>query len=164
MLIEELIEKAFCDGYEYAQKEFGKDKKDDLKGLDKVDHFIYKNLTTKRGRQYYRNTARGKEDDYLARIPGAISTIPGAALGFGLGKAMGKSNAKSAAIAGLAGAAMGATTYGAGVLGNKSGIKLQKKLKEKSKKYQDDWKKQEDLIDLAEGKISKEEFIKKHYK
>ena len=24
MLIEELIERAFCDGYEYAQREFGK--------------------------------------------------------------------------------------------------------------------------------------------
>ena len=171
MLIDELIEKAFSDGYEYAlieQREFGKDKnkdkKDDLKGLDKVNHFIYKNLTTKRGRQFYRNTAQGKEDDYHAKIHGGISVIPGAALGFSLGKMMGKSNAKSAAIAGLTGTVTGATSYGAGVLGNKSGIKLQHKLRKGNENYQKDWKRQEDLVDLSEGKISKEEFIKKYYK
>ena len=166
MLIDELIEKAFCEGYEYAQREYSEDKKDDLKGLDKVNHFIYKNLTTKRGRKYYRNTAQGKEDDYQAKIHGGISAILGGSLGYSLGKTAGKSNSKSAAIAGLSAAGMGATSYAAGVLGNRSGLKVQRELKKKkkNKKYREDWKRQEDLIDLSEGKISKEEFIKKYYK
>lgn len=53
----------------------------------------------------------------------------------------GKSNSKSAAIAGLTAAGMGATSYGAGVLGNKSGLKVQRELKKKNKKYREDWKK-----------------------
>ena len=164
MLIDKLIEKSFCEGYEYAQREYSEDKKDDLKGLDKVNHFIYKNLTTKRGRKYYRNTAQGKEDDYQAKIHGGISAILGGSLGYSLGKMAGKSNSKSAAIAGLSAAGMGATSYAAGVLGNRSGLKVQRELKKKNKKYREDWKRQEDLIDLSEGKISKEEFIKKYYK
>lgn len=72
-----------------------------------------------------------------------------------------KTTAKMTALLGLAGAS-------GSYVGNKLGEKLEPKLIEKrkelektNKNYRNGWKKQEDLLDVKLGKMSKEKFVKK---
>jgi hypothetical protein len=89
----------------------------------------------------------------------------GAAIGGAAGsKSIGESNrsaATSAAILGLVGAG---SVYVGSKLGEKLEPKVLKKRKElekTDKNYRNSWKKQEDLLDVKLGKMSKEKFVKK---
>ena len=88
----------------------------------------------------------------------------GASVGLGMAAGAGlvTGSAKSAAKHGLIGATLGA---GAGALGAAGGLALRHKIEKGegkfAKNYKKSWEKQEDLLDLKQGKISKEEFVKK---
>lgn len=116
-----------------------------------------------------RNRLKGipdsEEEKSKERRRNMIASGSGAAIGGAIGtKMLGASNkivAKNAAVLGLVGA-------GGSYIGNKLGEKLEPKLIEKrkelektNKNYRNSWKKQEDLLDVKLGKMSKEKFVKK---
>lgn len=116
-----------------------------------------------------RNRLKGipdsEEEKSKERRRDMIATGGGATIGTAIGaKMLGASNktaAKKAAVIGLIGA-------GSSYVGSKLGEKLEQKvieerkeLEKTNKDYRNSWKKQEDLLDVKLGKMSKEKFVKK---
>jgi hypothetical protein len=141
MLIDELIEKAFCDGYEYAQKEFNK--KIDL--YDRAEIAMYK-IPGMRG------AVDPEDKDSLGKRVVKSAAIGGATVGT-LGAVLSK-NPKFAAKAALAG------TIGSAI-GGAAGTGIRQSLRKENKKYDNLWKKQADKAKVAHGEMSKEEYAEK---
>ena len=140
----------FLDELDEIEKEFS-DSKDDtkLKLSDRMNIGIYKHLYGKRARKNERDRIdgvdRSKKDAKQAAIAGG-------------GLAGGT---KGAAIGGAIGAA---TAAGTAYVSSKAGTAARRALEKRSEKYKASWDKQRDRLDVAEGKMSKEEYSKKHYK
>lgn len=134
----------FLDELDEIEKEFS-DSKDDtkLKLSDRMNIGIYKHLYGKRARKNERDRIdgvdRSKKDAKQAAIAGGL-------LGVSMGGLAG--GTKGAAVGGAIGAATAA----------------RRALEKRSEKYKASWDKQRDRLDVAEGKMSKEEYSKKHYK
>ena len=142
MLIDELIERAFCDGYEYAQKEFGK-KKIDL--YDRAEIAMYK-IPGMRG------TVDPEDKDSLSKRAAKSAAIGGATMGT-LGAVLSKNPkiAAKAALVGSVGSAIGGT----------AGTGIRRFLRKENKKYDSMWKKQADKAKVAHGEMSREEYAEK---
>lgn len=147
----------FLDELDEIEKEFS-DSKDDtkLKLSDRMSIGMYKHLYGKRARKNERDRIDGvdtsKKDAKQAAIAGGL-------IGAGLGAVAG--GAKGAAIGG---AAMAAGSAAGAYVGSKGGTAARRALEKRSEKYKASWDKQRDRLDVAEGKMSKEEYAKKHYK
>ena len=106
-----------------------------------------------------------KEDNSRKRKAAVVSAGIGGTIGGAVaGKVLGGSNKEAA----LAAAAMGLSGITGAYIGSKLGEKLEPKVLEKrkelektNKNYRNSWKKQEDLLDVKLGKMSKEKFVKK---
>ena len=106
-----------------------------------------------------------EKDNSRKRKAAVISTGIGGTIGGAVaGKVLGGSNKEAA----LAAAAMGLSGITGAYVGSKLGEKLEPKVLEKRKElektdknYRNSWKKQEDLLDVKLGKMSKEKFVKK---
>lgn len=147
----------FLDELDEIEKEFS-DSKDDtkLKLSDRMNIGIYKHLYGKRARKNERDRIdgvdRSKKDAKQAAIAGGL-------LGVSMGGLAG--GTKGAAIGGAIGAA---TAAGTAYVSSKAGTAARRALEKRSEKYKASWDKQRDRLDVAEGKMSKEEYSKKHYK
>ena len=119
----------------------------------------------KKERKRLKGIPDSEEEKSKERRTNTLAAGCGAAIGGAMGsKFMGESNrsaAASAAVFGLIGA-------GSAYVGSKLGEKLEPKVLEKRKElektnkdYRNSWKKQEDLLDVKLGKMSKEKFVKK---
>jgi hypothetical protein len=157
MLIDELIEKAFSDGYEYAQREFNKKKKIDL--YDRAEIAMYKIPGARGYMDPEEKDSYGKRAAKGAAIGGAAlgaMSLPAAAALSKITKNP-KLAAKVAAASTLAGAAGGA-------IGGVVGTGIRRGLRKTSKKYDELWKKQADKAKVAHGEMSKEEYAEKYGK
>ena len=140
----------FLDELDEIEKEFS-DSKDDtkLKLSDRMNIGIYKHLYGKRARKNERDRIdgvdRSKKDAKQAAIAGGLLA----------------GGTKGAAIGGAIGAA---TAAGTAYVSSKAGTAARRALEKRSEKYKASWDKQRDRLDVAEGKMSKEEYSKKHYK
>lgn len=147
----------FLDELDEIEKEFS-DSKDDtkLKLSDRMNIGIYKHLYGKRARKNERDRIdgvdRSKKDAKQAAIAGGL-------LGVSMGGLAG--GTKGAAVGGAIGAA---TAAGTAYVSSKAGTAARRALEKRSEKYKASWDKQRDRLDVAEGKMSKEEYSKKHYK
>lgn len=159
-LLEEVYYSGIEDGYDYAQKEFA-EKEVKLEPSDAFNYYGNYGLMRKGGvvSKLERDRISGdtkKNAKNAAILGGAGGSVYGGVLG---GMAGGK---KGALIGTAAGAAVGA---GSAAIGSAAGTALRHKMEKGdgkfSKKYKKNWEKQEDLLDLKEGKITKEEFVKK---
>lgn len=146
----------FSDFLEEYQKEFGDSKDTKLKLSDRMAIGSYKHLYGKNARKRERNRIDGVDESGKAAKQGAIGGgIAGALVGTAL-----HGNKKAAAIyAGTGAASAAAGAY----IGTKAGLATRKALEKKMPKYKASWDKQRDRLDVAEGKMSKEDYAKKHY-
>ena len=144
----------------YLERLYSEEKETKLKTSDKVNLWMNKHLATKGNREAaLESIEEGKHGKLVKRSAAAAAVGAGLASGAKL-KALGASNkqaAKGAAILGLAGAAGGAA-------GSYLGAKTRDVLKKHINSYDKSIKKQADLIRVANGDMTKEEFAKKHYK
>ena len=183
---EELIEKAFSMGYECAlaeaeEKYFSKDEDDEkpkkkkLHISDRMDIWALKNFMSKKGRKEAIEDLDEKEPvsklakrDAIkaAKIGAGLGALSGGALGYISGY---NENKKRRALKALKGAGVGAVS-GAVLNGGNAALDttlntLTRRSARKTFKTSDDaWKEEQDLIRVADGQMSKEEFIKKWYK
>lgn len=147
----------FLDELDEIEKEFS-DSKDDtkLKLSDRMNIGIYKHLYGKRARKNERDRIdgvdRSKKDAKQAAIAGGLFGVSMGGLAGGT---------KGAAVGGTIGAA---TAAGTAYISSKAGTAARRALEKRSEKYKASWDKQRDRLDVAEGKMSKEEYSKKHYK
>lgn len=176
--LDSLLEKAFCDGYEYAQREFNeednkKEKKNKkLRFGDKIELNRLKSVygLGKFGdkiKEAHLNEISDDEDERnlghkkLAKQGlkyGSVVVPAAAALGYGASRLVNKDSRKDALkVAGL-GAAAGALGTGIGIGTNYITGKIQDKRLNKGKK---DALKTRDRVKVAAGEMSKDEFIEK---
>lgn len=150
--------------------EIQKQKKTKLKPMDRFDVLGYK-LSGKKVRDDVRDMLEGNTENLIKRdakrgaIITGVGTLAGAGLGAYLRKGEGaKKMLKTAGKSGLAGLALG-TGLTAGMVGiDYAGSELGKAIDKKSKRARKNKERELDLIDVAEGKLSKDQFANKWYK
>ena len=131
-------------------------KKKKMKSLDKANLWMYKHKGKHLRKLDRDNINFGQDKEATKREllrAGALTALSPAA-GAGIGAALGgKGGAEAGAIIG--------TGVGSGIaLGTAAGYGIKKALLN-NKIYRKSWEKQSDLIDVAENKMSEEEFINK---
>ena len=181
--LDELLERAFCEGYEYAQKEFGKAERKERRESNKkmrelgISKYDRDEILTQRG-AYKKNPEKFKniedmssEDPEIrkkankentkraAKILVPLETATGALTGTAIGSSLGKTG-KGAAIGAASGAAVGA---GLTALNHR----VYKKRSDKAEKYPSGLhdqmiEKDRDKVKVAKGEMSEEEFAKKY--
>lgn len=170
--LDDLLERAFCDGYQYAQVEFAEkeDKEDDwsakddreMKLGDKAEIWSLKKLATKKDREAivegHRHGNWHKMGVQSAKYGGGTGAIGGALVGAKVAKGgIGKK-----AIGAAVGAATGATAVGGGsyvgarVLGVGKNV-----MNELSRGSAEGSARLADRADVASGKMTKDEYIKR---
>lgn len=183
---EELIEKVFSMGYEYAleeleeQKMFSEDEDDDdddddekpskkIRLRDRMDIWAYKNLFGKKSRK--RQIKELDEKESISRVAvnnakrhgkrGAIAgAIGGAALE--ILKSDEDNRVKDALVGAASGAITGGIASGAGsAIGSAVGTMHRRSLRKISKGYDKAMRKEQDKMKVADGQMSREEFAKK---
>jgi hypothetical protein len=177
---EELIERAFSIGYECAledleeQREFSEkeDKPKKLSNLDKMDIWRYKNLYGKKSRKgeierLDEKESIGKSMARSAKYAGKLGAAIGA-IGGGLGGYFDSrgEDTKERIKKMLQYGAVGGIGYGAiagGVVGLGEGLAtpIRRSLRKKSSKYDEFWKKEQDKMRVADGQMTREEFLEK---
>jgi hypothetical protein len=134
MLIDELIERAFCDGYEYAQKEFNKKKKKKkIDAYDDLEISLYKIP----GMRSWMDTE--EKASYLKRA--GQGAVAGGLIGLGAGQPI------PAAIG--------------GALGGVAGTAIRRHMRNNNEEYDLMWRKQADKAKVAHGEMSREEYAEK---
>ena len=177
----ELIEKAFSIGYECAleeieeQREFSEkeEKKSKKMGLgDKMDIWAYKNLYGKKHRkasieELDEKEPVGKIMARDAKLMAKIGAIEGGLIG-GIGALMDKdTTSKSERIKNSLKYGGGLALAGAGLAGtiggmsSAVGVPIRRSLRKKSSKYDELWKKEQDKMRVADGQMTREEFLEK---
>jgi hypothetical protein len=177
---EELIERAFSIGYECAledleeQREFSEkeDKPKKLSTRDKMDIWAYKNLYGKKYRkasieELDEKEPVGKIMARDAKMMAKIGAIEGGLIGGIGGALMGKDTSKSERIknslkygGGLALAGGGIGGY-IGGMSSAVGVPIRRSLRKKSSKDDELWKKEQDKMRVADGQMTREEFLEK---
>lgn len=159
-LLEEVYFSGISDGYDYAQKEFA-EKKVELKTGDAINYYGNYGLMRKNGLMAKMERDRISGDTKSNLRNTSISGGAGGAVAGGIIGGL-QGGTKGALIGAPVGAAIGA---GASALGTAAGLGLRHSMEngegEKAKNYKKSWEKQSDLLDLKQGKMSKEEFVKK---
>ena len=141
--LDDLLERAFCDGYQYAQVEFAEkedkedsadDKDNEMKLGDKVNIWALKKLNTKKDREAiaegHRHGNWHKAGVQSAKYAGGLGALAG----------------------GIAGAGYAGTRIGGGLRNVKN--ELSRDSAEKSARIAD-------RADVASGKMTKEEYLKR---
>lgn len=177
----ELIEKAFSMGYECALEEFEEqrefsekeEKKSKKIGLrDKMDIWAYKNLYGKKYRkasieELDEKEPVGKIMARDAKMLAKIGAIEGGLIGGIGGALMGKDTSKSERIKNSLKYGSGLALVGGGMAGSIGGISsgiavpIRRSLRKKSSKYDEMWKKEQDKMRVADGQMTREEFLEK---
>ena len=175
-MLDNLLERAFCEGYELAQREYAEEEKKKIKELDKRNIEALKKLydkdeelkdihlkqvdedpeTRKEGNK--QNLRKGTKK--AVKI-GAAGTAAASGLTYGLSRLLGKDRRKSAKFAGdaLVGGAIGSLVgLGSGSLLNKRIVKDYEKDLIEGK---ENALKSRDIIRVAAGQMSEEEFAEK---
>lgn len=170
--LDDLLERAFCDGYQYAQVEFAeKEDKEDkwsdkddssMKLGDKVSIWGLKKLHTKKGREAivegHRHGNWHKEGVQNAKIAGGVGALGGAIVGAGVTPGgAGKKALGAAAGAAAAGGLLGGATYA----GTRVGGGLKNVANELSRGSAEKSARRADRADVASGKMTKEEYLKR---
>lgn len=160
----ELVDASLFSENEKDNKEDDKEK-EELRTLDEATYVVDKYLTPKQVRKINRAYMEGRiretakeQGKYVA----AIGAVGGAGLGAAVGAANGlKHGLGGAAVGAVAGAAgMGAMGAGMGALS--AGVnKVRKKI---NPAYDQKTSRRRDQYDMADGKLSREEFKERHYK
>jgi len=181
--LDELLERAFCDGYEYAQREFGKDERKERResnrkmkelGISKYDRdtILAQRKSYRKNPEKYKNVEDMSSEDpevrkkankentkRVAKVLVPAETAVGAGVGALAGSSLGKTG-KGAAIGAAGGAAVGA---GLTALNHH----LYKKRSDKAEKYpsglhDQEIEKDRDTTKVAKGEMSEEEYAKKY--
>ena len=180
---EELIEKAFSMGYEYAlaeveEKYFSEDEDDDEKPKkkislgDRMDIWTYKNLMSKKGRKEAIEDLDEKESVLKASKRHIIrdakrGAIGGALAGGAIGYFGSKDDTKSERVKNtlkyMAGGALGGAAFegGTGSIAYPLAIAGRRSLRKVSSSYDKAARKNQDKLKVADGQMSREEFAKK---
>lgn len=178
----ELIEKAFSMGYEYAlaeveEKYFSEDEDDEkpkkkIRLGDRMDIWSYKNFIGKKRRKQMIEDLDEKESiSKVAKREAVRAAKVGAGLGALSGGAIGyitssKGDKKERILGTLKGAGAGAIT-GAAVDGGLMGLdtamntSLRRAARKVSKTSDKSWRKEQDKMKVADGQMSREEFAEK---
>lgn len=150
--------------------ELQKQKETKLKPMDRFNVLSYK-LSGKRGRDEYRDILEGNTENMIKRdvkrgaIITGVGTLAGAGLGAYLRKGEGaKKMLKAAGKSGLAGLALGTGLTAGRVGADYVDSKINKAIDKRSKRARENKERELDLIDVAEGKLSKDQFANKWYK
>lgn len=141
------------------EREFSeKKKKDGLKTGDKVGIWTAKHLQTKKDREAMIEAYDGPngKGHKLAKQ----SAKYGGAVGAGIGAIAGSANGVKGAAAGAA--ALGAGTAAASYVGTRLGVAANKVLRKHSRGIDDQSQRTADRNKVAAGKMTKEEYAKKH--
>lgn len=144
----------------YLERLYSEEKETKLKTSDKVNLWMNKHLATKGDRKAALESIDEGKHGKLVRRSAAASGV-GAGIGSGAAlKVLGASNKQAA----LGAAAIGLASAAGGAAGSYLGAKTRDGLRKHSESYDKSVKKQADLIRVANGDMTKEEFAKKHYK
>ena len=181
--LDELLERAFCDGYEYAQREFGKAERKERResnrkmrelGISKIDRdaILAQRKSYKKDPEKYKNVEDMSSEDpevrkkankentkRVAKVFVPLGTTTGALTGALVGSSLGKTG-KGAAIGAAGGAAVGA---GLTAMNHH----IYKKRNDKAEKYPSGLhdqaiEKDRDTTKVAKGEMSEEEYAKKY--
>lgn len=172
--LDDLLERAFCDGYQYAQVEFAekedkKDKEDsaddkdnEMKLGDKVNIWALKKLNTKKDREAlaegHRHGNWHKAGVQSAKWTGGLGALAGGIAGAGATPGgVGRKALGAAAGAAVAGGLYG----GAGYVGTRIGGGLRNVKNELSRDSAEKSARIADRADVASGKMTKEEYLKR---
>lgn len=169
--LDDLLERAFCDGYQYAQVEFAEkedkedsadDKDNEMKLGDKVNIWALKKLNTKKDREAiaegHRHGNWHKMGVQSAKYAGAGGAIGGALIG----ASATRGGAGKKALGALGGAAVAGGLYGgAGYVGTRIGGGLRNVKNELSRDSAEKSARIADRADVASGKMTKEEYLKR---
>lgn len=159
--LDDLLERAFSEGYEYAQKLYTAD--GDLTIGDKVDIALKKHLTTKKDKEALIEALEEgkyhKLGKQTAKYGGAGGALAGIASGAAIGSKYGR---KGALLGGTVGAALGSGLgAGSGYVATRIGGATRNIVRKISGSADTIDRMEADRVKVASGKMTKKEFREK---
>ena len=166
-MLDNLLERAFCEGYELAQREYAEEEKK-IKWLDKRNIKALKKLYDKDEELKDIHLKQVDEDPETLKEGnkqglrkatkeavkrGSAISVGASGLTYGLARLLGKDRKESAKLASI--------PLGAGAIGTLVGVGSGRRLAHKIIKAKESALKQRDTVRVAAGQMSEEEFAEK---